>query len=1212
MGARFHIFPGGSPSNVRKVLIVSAVSTVALVAAVLVAPSFVDWNAYKDKISSAAFDATGRRLAIDGDISLSVLPAPKLVVRGVRLANLEGGKAADMARLKALDVRVSLPALVRGKVQVQSVTLVDPVVSLEVLADGRKNWELTPPAKEGETRTQAGKTISLDRGPVPGGDGEALPDVRLDNLTVSGGTVVYLDSRSGVEETLNALNAAISVGSLTGPVESSGSANVRGIPVTFAVSAGKMIEGRTVPVNASIQIDAGHAKATISGVALDLNRVPRFKGKFSVQGSDLAAVAAGLGSAGLPASMAKSFGVEGEVTASPKDAQARDVVLAFGNMRGAANVDLAFADTVGIGAAVHFGQIDLDALTAVDPAAVGDKAAKGKSVDGNAASGSPTGSPASSAGAGFALPGGVAASLALTVDSVALKGGAISNVRLNAELVNGEITVSQVAAQLPGSSDVAAFGFITAKGGKPRFEGEVEASVADTRGIARWLGADMAGVPADRLRNVTAKASLAASPDEAQVTKMKVSFDGTTVTGAVAVKPGTRPSFGADVSVDKINLDAYLGAPAPKGKSPAKSMAKVGAQTAPASASQGSASAAVETWKALSALTMFDANLKAHVKEATMHGVPVHDVVVDATLYNGALTLKRASIGDAAGASANVTGTVKGLGGIPDLQGVSVALAAGDVGRLMKVAGETPPPALKGLGLVKVAAQLSGSVVAPAVKATVDAASGRLGVDGKLNLLPIGTGFKGTLSAAHPDARALLTAFGGGYRPSGALGDLSLSGQLDAAPDAVSLNGMAARIGKTTLAGDTTLGLGGARPKLTATLKGGEILLDPFLPAQRTAAVDHASGLVPAAFAVPGQAKQAGAFHHIAVMAAARAQRWPTTPLDLSGLKAIDADVALNATAMVSGGYRLDNADVRLTLKDGLLKVSRLNGGLFGGTLVSAIDMDGRAASAKASQTVAVKGVDLARLTQAATGQPLTTGILDLDVALSATGRSVSDLVGSLGGNGKAALSGMDVRKGAKGSPFAPILDLFLGLNQLGGSLTGGKAGGKADVSASFTAANGIFTTNDVKLTSGLGDGSAAGKVDLAGWQVDMKGEVNMSRNVLGALLASKGNLPSKVPFSVHGTLDSPNVKIEGGATAGGVAAPAIEKLLGNRGGAAGALLQGILGGGAPQSGTTQQAPSTTNNGGTLAPPPPAPTQQQQPTQKKIDPRQLLKGLLGR
>ena len=47
-----------------------------LVAALLVAPGFVDWNAHKDRISQEVFDLAGRELVIDGDVSLVLLPTP--------------------------------------------------------------------------------------------------------------------------------------------------------------------------------------------------------------------------------------------------------------------------------------------------------------------------------------------------------------------------------------------------------------------------------------------------------------------------------------------------------------------------------------------------------------------------------------------------------------------------------------------------------------------------------------------------------------------------------------------------------------------------------------------------------------------------------------------------------------------------------------------------------------------------------------------------------------------------------------------------------------------------------------------------------------------------------------------------------------------------------------------------------------------------------
>ncbi|MGH6915859.1 MAG: AsmA family protein, partial [Geminicoccales bacterium] len=115
---------------------------VLAIAAILDGPSFVDWNSYKPEIAARVKAATGRDLAIEGDISLSVLPSPTLAVEGVRFANIEGGSAPDMATLDSLEVHVALMSLLHGKIEVASVSLVRPTILLETLPDGRANWQI--------------------------------------------------------------------------------------------------------------------------------------------------------------------------------------------------------------------------------------------------------------------------------------------------------------------------------------------------------------------------------------------------------------------------------------------------------------------------------------------------------------------------------------------------------------------------------------------------------------------------------------------------------------------------------------------------------------------------------------------------------------------------------------------------------------------------------------------------------------------------------------------------------------------------------------------------------------------------------------------------------------------------------------------------------------------------------------------------------------
>src|SRR3990172_4976669 len=158
----------------KKLLIGLVGLLVLAVAAVLVAPSFIDWNVYKAEIAARAKAAPGRDLAIDGDISLALLPAPTLSAAKVRLANLEGGDAPDMATLDALRVRVALLPLLEGRIEVERVALVGPTIILERLPDGRANWEFAGAAAPGAPTAESD-------------GGGAAPDIRFESVTIEDG-----------------------------------------------------------------------------------------------------------------------------------------------------------------------------------------------------------------------------------------------------------------------------------------------------------------------------------------------------------------------------------------------------------------------------------------------------------------------------------------------------------------------------------------------------------------------------------------------------------------------------------------------------------------------------------------------------------------------------------------------------------------------------------------------------------------------------------------------------------------------------------------------------------------------------------------------------------------------------------------------------------------------------------------------------------------
>lgn len=1173
---------------------------VVLIAAVLIVPGMIDWNDYKKEITAQAKAVTGRELVIGGDIKITVLPAPALRVNDVRLANLAGASSPTLARLKSLEVRVAFGPLLTGRIEVETVKLVEPVIELEVLADGRKNWEFgTKPGESAATKPSAPAS--------PGKTGTTVPAIRLDSFTIESGTLVYRDAKAGTVERIEAINAKIAAGSLSGPFESTGSLRARGMPLRFDVTAGKIIEERTMPL--TVSLGAGGAKAQVSGTVVNLTEVPRFRGKLKGEGTSLAGVIQAV-QAGetLPGFLGQAFSLEGNVLASAEGGEVKDLDIALGDSKATGAATVKLGKVVNAQAQLAVNRIDLDKWLVLPPAGVPPTAddTKGKATASVPAAKKPAPALTKAAPAAWQIPNNIAGSFVLSIGAVTYRGGVISQTRLKADMADGEITLSQFSAQLPGGSDLAVFGFVNAIKGAPRFEGEAELSIADTRGVIKWLAVEPPPLPADRLRKLKLAGKIVATPEQVQLGGLDAQFDGSRLTGGITVALRERPSFGADLVLDKINVDAYL---------PAKTPKKADAGPSAPGMDKGKAAAtlpAASPLDGLQVLGTFDANLKAQVKSLTYRGETIRDVIVDATLFNGALDIRRAGVGQAAGASLSVSGGLKGLSSVPEAKDLKIEARVADLARLLAFAKVETPAQAKGLGAITASGRLDGNLLAPAVNLAIKAAGADVGVAGKAALLPV-PALNGTLKANAADLAKLLAALGVDYRPSGRIGAVSVVSAIKASPTAVEFTGLKASAGALAIEGSAQANVAGAKPKIVADLTASEIAIDPFLPAKKTASLAPSTPsldafLVPAAWAgAPGRIDP---LHPLARPAQARraaptspppARRgqWPTDPIDLSALKAFDADVKLKATALAFDKYRLENADLAAQLANGVLKAERVAGVLFGGALQGTAAVDA-GATPKINAAVALKDADVGKAVQAFAGQAAASGRMSMDLTLATAGGNVAAMVSGLNGNGVVALNRLDVSGAGQGSALAGALGLVASLNQLGSALGGPKGRGtQADITGTFTIDKGVARSTDLKLASGLGNGQAQGTVDLPRWGIDVNGQIQLAPNLLTQLVDKRAQAPQPVPFQVSGVLDAPTVKLDVSKLPAGLPIPGADRLLKKKG--VGKALEGILGVPSGQETTPTQPQAQ--------PTQPQQPQQPQQQQRRVRPEDLLKGL---
>ena len=1111
-----------------------------VIMAVLAVPSFIDWNEYKGEIAAQVKALTGRDLSIDGDVRISVLPAPALVARGVRIANAEGASNPDLASLKSVEIRIAAGPLLGGTVQVETIKLVDPVVHIERLPDGRMNWQLGN-GPEASPSPDAGTGEAQDSTPT---DSASQLSIRLDSFVIENGTVIYRDTSSGFSERAEQVNAEFAAASLTGPFESAGDFLLRGTQIDYAVTVGQVIHGRTVPINVRMESPAVGVRFDVSGTVVDLAEEPRFRGKAGIGGKNLSTAISGILGDGkaVPGWAAQPYGIEGSLTLTTGEVglSIEDVVASLGDTRANGRFTMRLQPAPSFVAALDVKHINLDRWIGLAGASAdGEGGVDDPHEDSSGETARRNGAAEPSA-VGFALPETLSGSLEVSIDAVTFRGSNIREIRLVSELAGGEVTVSQMSVLLPGGSDIFASGFLTTPQGQPQFEGEIEAEISDLRRVLAWLDVEFPETSPERLRRAAFSGQLRATTERVEARRVDLTVDTSRLTGGIAIALRRRLAFGADFTIDRLNLDAYM--PPFGGTNTAPNSPPAGDGDRASTPSNTDETSPGLPSSPLAALADFDANLKLRVERLTLQRIPITDILFDATLFAGELEIRELSVGDLADASGKTSGTISGLPEAPNFDNLQFELRGGDLARLLRALEIDPPGPAGELGTVVVTGRADGGLLNPNLNLQISAAEATLGYDGRLPALALGTDSEARVSVQHPDVARLLRFLGVGYRPRGRIGALTLSSQVRNQGSAWQFSDMAARIGEVTLAGSGRIDLSGDRPRLSTQLTTNEIIVDPFLPARRAASLmpsprfsPNRAVLVPAAWragppATPGPRPGLQTIQE----RGGEAGRWSADEIDLSVLNLMDAEVMVRSEALAYEGYRLEQADLAFDLSEGLLRIERLNGDLFGGAMSGHGQLDASAGN-QLRAAFEIEGAELAKAGSALGSDGMTGGRLNAAFDGETAGLSVSEMISSLDGDGRFALDQVKV-SGAGSGPMAALVELIAGLNQIGGILGGGAGSdGLANATGTFTVQDGIARSNDLRLVSNVGEAEAGGTVDLPNWTIDIEGRLAVARNIATELLAGSAGVDLSVPLGVSGPLDAPTVRLDTAKLPGGV-----------------------------------------------------------------------------
>ncbi len=113
-----------------RILVTLATLLALLIAAAFVAPALIDWKSYKPDIERAASAILGRTIKIEGDVDIVLLPEPHF--RATRIEAERGASDGAEMSADAVNVSLSLQALLAGRLEASRLTLLRPFLILDL------------------------------------------------------------------------------------------------------------------------------------------------------------------------------------------------------------------------------------------------------------------------------------------------------------------------------------------------------------------------------------------------------------------------------------------------------------------------------------------------------------------------------------------------------------------------------------------------------------------------------------------------------------------------------------------------------------------------------------------------------------------------------------------------------------------------------------------------------------------------------------------------------------------------------------------------------------------------------------------------------------------------------------------------------------------------------------------------------------------------
>lgn len=468
-----------------------------------------------DHIKQQAIDTLSgigaTKASIEGNVTFELFPQPLLIFEDIRFSNIEGAASSNLLEIREARAHVSWANIFSHMPSFKDLTLVAPILELELLENGNKNWQVFQ---------------SIDNVSPNIGSGFIPSQIKIKD-----GRVIY---RVQTDQTdISQINLNLDMESWSGPFDATGNFTFQNEQISLTANIGDISKSSDAKINfSSPSFDLNLEGKTEGAGSLNMTGISRMKIH------NLGAFTGGIFPvSSLPTHITsdEELDIEGAFNFSDKGFALRQLSFNSKSIKASAEIKANFFPTSLWDIQSHIEILDLDALTA--------------GTDENI---SLLSSPSSLK---FSIPRETSLLFFLTADKIVFRKGNILNTTFDAAMANQQFIIHTLEGVVPGKSDFLFTGAISHNDIRPLLEGDIQLNGTNFNALMVWLYPEFDFVPKEHLQRFVFTSKLSMMPTRIRASDIMGNVDDIGISGEFEMRPEERsPSYRFKFDLDRVDL----------------------------------------------------------------------------------------------------------------------------------------------------------------------------------------------------------------------------------------------------------------------------------------------------------------------------------------------------------------------------------------------------------------------------------------------------------------------------------------------------------------------------------------------------------------------------------------------------------------------------------------------------------------------------------